>query len=253
MSKLSAVCTVNPPKSEVSHMDGALEVSFVPMADMGENTMYFEVKDTKRLQDVGDSYTYFKDDDVLVAKVTPCFENGKAGIAKRLHGGIGFGSSEFYVLRSHESTTPEWIISVPCHARVSSMGKTENDGYGWAPKGTPMDNRRVRDSLCRHWRPNAQSWPSWRRNGLPLNRPKGWQPKWSNESKAPSHGYGKADPDVAKPDHGNIPSAAGPARPAGTRPRCRGAEKNLGPWSRRRPPCSGITNQKGRAVVGPPL
>ena len=110
ISKLSAVCTVNPPKSEMAHMDGALEVSFVPMADMGENTMYFEVKDTKRLQDVGDSYTYFKDDDVLVAKVTPCFENGKAGIAKRLHGGIGFGSSEFYVIRSHESTTPEWIF-----------------------------------------------------------------------------------------------------------------------------------------------
>ena len=110
MSKLSAVCTVNPPKSEVAHMDGTVEVSFVPMTDIGENTMYFEVQNTKQLQDVGNSYTYFKDDDVLVARVTPCFENGKAGIAKQLHSGIGFGSSEFYVLRAHESTTPEWIF-----------------------------------------------------------------------------------------------------------------------------------------------
>ena len=109
-SKLSAVCAVNPPKSEIAHMGGTVEVSFVPMADIVENTMYFEVQDTKRLQDVGNSYTYFKDDDVLVAKVTPCFENGKAGIAKRLHSGIGFGSSEFYVLRARESTTPEWIF-----------------------------------------------------------------------------------------------------------------------------------------------
>ena len=110
MSKLSAVCTVNPRKSEVAHMDGTVEVSFVPMTDIGENTMYFEVQNTKQLQDVGNSYTYFKDDDVLIARVTPCFENGKAGIAKRLHSGIGFGSSEFYVLRTHESTTPEWIF-----------------------------------------------------------------------------------------------------------------------------------------------
>ena len=109
-SKLSAVCAVNPPKSEIAHMGGTVEVSFVPMANIVENTMYFEVQDTKRLQDVGNSYTYFKDDDVLVAKVTPCFENGKAGIAKRLHSGIGFGSSEFYVLRARESTTPEWIF-----------------------------------------------------------------------------------------------------------------------------------------------
>ena len=110
MSKLSAVCTVNPPKSELAHLDGTVEVSFVPMAHIGENTMYFEVQNTKRLQDVGNSYTYFKDDDVLVAKVTPCFENGKAGIAKLLHSGVGFGSSEFYVLRARESTTPEWVF-----------------------------------------------------------------------------------------------------------------------------------------------
>ena len=46
------------------------------MADMGENTMYFEAQNTKRIEDIGNSYTYFKDDDVLVAKVAPCFENG---------------------------------------------------------------------------------------------------------------------------------------------------------------------------------
>ena len=79
------------------------------MADMGENTMYFEAQNTKRIEDIGNSYTYFKDDDVLVAKVTPCFENGEAGIAKQLSNGIGFGSSEFYVLRHKESVQPEWI------------------------------------------------------------------------------------------------------------------------------------------------
>ena len=108
-SALGKVCRVNPPKAEVAEMDDATEVSFVPMADMSENAMFFEVRSTKQLGDVGTSYTYFRDDDVLIAKVTPCFENGKGGIAKNLHNGIGFGSSEFYVLRPQEVTTPEWV------------------------------------------------------------------------------------------------------------------------------------------------
>ena len=108
-AELGTVCVVNPLKSEVAKLDESTEVSFVPMADMSENAMFFDVRSTKRLGEVGPSYTYFKDDDVLVAKVTPCFENGKGGIAKHLHNGIGFGSSEFYVLRPREATTPEWV------------------------------------------------------------------------------------------------------------------------------------------------
>ena len=109
MVALKDACIVNPRKSELTAMDGAMMVSFVPMSSMGENKMYFETKDYKKLRDVGSSYTYFKDDDVLVAKVTPCFENGKAGVARSLQNGIGFGSSEFYVLRSTEAVTPQWV------------------------------------------------------------------------------------------------------------------------------------------------
>jgi type I restriction enzyme S subunit len=43
-------------------------------------------------------YTYFEENDVLFAKITPCMENGKAAIARGLLGGIGFGSTEFHVL-----------------------------------------------------------------------------------------------------------------------------------------------------------
>ncbi len=106
---VGTACIVNPRKSEVMGMYDATLVSFVPMSDMGENTMYFETKDSKYLGDVRTSYTYFRDDDVLVAKVTPCFENGKAGIAQGLSNGIGFGSSEFYILRATESVIPRWI------------------------------------------------------------------------------------------------------------------------------------------------
>ena len=56
-------------------------------------------------------FTYFKDKDVLLAKITPCFENGKAGIAHNLKNGIGFGSTEFIVIRADTSVVdPEWIF-----------------------------------------------------------------------------------------------------------------------------------------------
>ncbi|MEX2516645.1 MAG: N-6 DNA methylase [Gammaproteobacteria bacterium] len=111
------VCVINPRKSETNALDACTEVSFVPMANINEHEMYFEPKDTKRLDEVTASYTFFKNGDVLIAKVTPCFENGKAGIAAGLYNGIGFGSSEFYVLRPGENVLSEWIyISVSCPA-----------------------------------------------------------------------------------------------------------------------------------------
>ena len=109
MVAIGKACIVNPRKSELAALNGVTVISFVPMSDIGENDMYFDPKDYKILQDVRSSYTYFKDNDVLIAKVTPCFENGKAGIAKNLSNGIGFGSSEFYVLRPTESVISQWI------------------------------------------------------------------------------------------------------------------------------------------------
>ena len=110
MVPIREACIVNPRKSEVTNLDSSTVVSFVPMSDIGEHEMFFEPKKMKRLDDVSTSYTYFKDGDVLLAKVTPCFENGKAGIARDLRGSIGFGSSEFYVLRPTGDLLPQWVF-----------------------------------------------------------------------------------------------------------------------------------------------
>jgi type I restriction enzyme S subunit len=64
---------------------------------------------TRTLKDVYGAYTYFEDNDVLLAKITPCFENGKVGIARNLKNGIGFGSSEFIVFRSEGKVIPEYL------------------------------------------------------------------------------------------------------------------------------------------------
>ena len=127
---IGQICTVNPRKSELSKFPADIEVSFVPMADLKENQVAFIAKEDRVLGEVGASYTYFADNDVLLAKVTPCFENGKAGIARNLKSGIGFGSSEFYVLRSSERVLPEWIYFCVTHPLFRQSGINNMTGTG---------------------------------------------------------------------------------------------------------------------------
>jgi len=63
----------------------------------------------RTLSEVAGSYTYFADNDVLLAKITPCFENGKLGIASELTNGVGFGSSEYIVLRPSASLKADFL------------------------------------------------------------------------------------------------------------------------------------------------
>lgn len=79
------------------------------MEDLGiEQKIFIPVKE-RAFADVSGSYTYFADGDVLLAKITPCFENGKVGIAENLINGIGFGSSEFIVFRPTEVLSNQWL------------------------------------------------------------------------------------------------------------------------------------------------
>jgi type I restriction enzyme M protein len=109
MVSLGEVCEINPKKSEIRDLPNKMLVSFVPMEDLNENRIGFVPKKVKPLGEVVKSYTYFKDNDVLLARVTPCFENGKAGIARGLVGGIGFGSSEYFVIRPSAEILPEYV------------------------------------------------------------------------------------------------------------------------------------------------
>ncbi len=100
LKKLKDTCIIKPPKKEAKDLLTESDlVSFVPMSDLGIDQKFLHLNEEKELKKVYSGYTYFKDDDVLLAKITPCFENGKLGIAKKLKNGIGFGSSEYIVYR----------------------------------------------------------------------------------------------------------------------------------------------------------
>jgi type I restriction enzyme S subunit len=107
---LAEVCQIKPPKSEARDKVSASSlVSFLPMEDMGIDVKFVQAAQTKPLSEVVGSYTYFADGDVLLAKITPCFENGKLGIADGLNNGIGFGSSEYFVFRPDATVSKEWL------------------------------------------------------------------------------------------------------------------------------------------------
>lgn len=128
--KIKDVCFVNPKKIELKDIDKSEEISFVPMADLGQNEMFFTPKTTKPISEVIKGYTYFANNDVLIAKVTPCFENGKAGIAKNLENGIGFGSSEYHVLRPNKSILPEIVYVFLTSKEFKNEGKNKMTGTG---------------------------------------------------------------------------------------------------------------------------
>lgn len=110
VNKLSELCEIKPPKSEAKKkLEDSEMVTFLPMEDLG--ILNKDVIGTKerKLKDVTGSYTYFANNDVLLAKITPCFENGKLGIARNLTNGIGFGSSEYLVFRSKGKIIQEYL------------------------------------------------------------------------------------------------------------------------------------------------
>lgn len=127
---LKALVELNPQKSEIKDIDGSTKVSFVPMAQLSEESADFIEQESKEISEVYKGYTYFRDNDVLLAKVTPCFENGKSGVARNLTNGIGFGSSEFYVLRASEQILPELIYNFISSSSFINSGVSHMTGTG---------------------------------------------------------------------------------------------------------------------------
>lgn len=110
--ELQEVADINPKKSEVKEVPDDTEISFVPMAAVSERTGTIEDPQIREIGKVRKGYTYFADGDVLFAKITPCMENGKSAIAKDLKNGIGFGTTEFHVVRPSDRLKKEFIYSI---------------------------------------------------------------------------------------------------------------------------------------------
>lgn len=107
--KLGEVCEVNPRKSSSFYRSPDAPTSFIPMESVDEKSGKILKPFVIPYSKVARGYTYFEENDILFAKITPCMQNGKHAIARNLIDGIGFGTTEFHVIRTKNAILPEWV------------------------------------------------------------------------------------------------------------------------------------------------
>jgi len=97
--RLGEVVEVNPNKIKIDIGENEL-VDFIPMKNVSESSPEIIEKNFEKFKDLQKGYTQFIKNDILFAKITPCMENGKTAIISDLKEKIGYGSTEFHILRS---------------------------------------------------------------------------------------------------------------------------------------------------------
>ena len=111
LKRLGECCILNPRRPNIALCDTD-KVSFIPMPAVSEDGYLVDMTD-EEYGKVKKGFTYFENNDVLFAKITPCMENGKGAIVHGLTNGIGMGSTEFHVLRPINGISrPYWLLAL---------------------------------------------------------------------------------------------------------------------------------------------
>ena len=125
---IDVVAQVNPKLAATDRPDLDEIVCFVPMAAVSEETLSIKAQAERPFSEVAKGYTPFKRGDVLVAKITPCFENGKMALADNLAHELGFGTTEFHVFRPSERITGPYLFNLLRAPYVRKAGAMKMKG-----------------------------------------------------------------------------------------------------------------------------
>jgi len=106
---LGSVAEINPRRAKVDPED---EVAFVPMRALDDVTGRITGAETKSADEAGKGYKQFRRGDVIFARITPCMQNGKSAVISKDLPNVGFGSTEFHVIRPGESVLAEWVHAI---------------------------------------------------------------------------------------------------------------------------------------------
>ena len=148
VSRIKFTSTLNPPKSEIRGLPEHTEITFLPMEAIGEAGS-LDTGRTKKLADVLEGYSYVADGDVMIAKITPCFENGKGAIAERLRNGLGFATTEVIVVRPDNHSDSRFLYYLLAAEPFRSIAEGSMYGAG--------GQKRVADSFVANY---SIGWPS---------------------------------------------------------------------------------------------
>ncbi|MXX37411.1 MAG: restriction endonuclease subunit S [Gemmatimonadetes bacterium] len=122
---ISDLAEVNPRTAKPPFLD--TQVSFVPMANISEGGGLISPP-VRPYRDVASGFTAFQDGDVLVSKITPCFENQKGALAQDLSNGYGFGTTELHVLRAKASCSARFLFYVSMSEGFRARGVANMTG-----------------------------------------------------------------------------------------------------------------------------
>ena len=105
--RINTACIINPR----NNIDDNTEVSFVPMANISEGYANSFVSDSRLWRKVKTGYTHFAENDIGIAKITPCFENKKSVVFTGLINGYGAGTTELHIIRTISGLiVPEYLL-----------------------------------------------------------------------------------------------------------------------------------------------
>ncbi len=121
---LADICSINPKRLPYAP---DTKVSFIPMDAVSEDAKLIRY-DIREYSKVKQGFTSFINGDVLIAKITPCFENGKGAYVENLMNGIGFGSTEFHVLRAKTEINSKFIYYLTNTREFRVRGETNMQG-----------------------------------------------------------------------------------------------------------------------------
>lgn len=121
---LASIAEINPARGSLPSVDKA---SFITMADVSESARWLN-RQTRRITEVKSGYTFFREGDILLAKITPCLENGKGCHAIGLENRIGFGSTEFHVIRARDNADARFIFQLTKFNHFRQQAATKMTG-----------------------------------------------------------------------------------------------------------------------------
>ena len=105
--RIHTACIINPR----NNIDDNTEVSFVPMANISEGYANSFVSDSRLWRKVKTGYTHFAENDIGIAKISPCFENKKSVVFTGLINGYGAGTTELHIIRTISGLiVPEYLL-----------------------------------------------------------------------------------------------------------------------------------------------
>jgi restriction endonuclease S subunit len=137
VKKLKYASSINPTKEIALDKESDELVTFLPMENVSESgTICCDSK--KPISLLWTGFTCFKKNDVIIAKITPCFENGKGALLNNLDTEIGFGSTEFHVLRAVESISPAFLFYITRTYQFRTLGEAFMTGAA-GQKRVPTD------------------------------------------------------------------------------------------------------------------